>query len=70
MVLQEQMEKSSTTAQNDEVYLQGIKYFDEAIRIGTFEYQNSDFNDERGDFVKQVSGFGRENLCLWKNQRS
>ena len=35
--------------------IHGIKYFDEAIRIGTFEYQNADFDDDnRGDFVKQV----------------
>ena len=32
MVLQEQMEKSSTVAKNDEVYYKGIHYFDEAIR--------------------------------------
>ncbi|CAB9515800.1 expressed unknown protein [Seminavis robusta] len=55
MVLQEQMERSSTTAQSDDVYYNGMKYFNEAIRIGTFEYQNADFDDARGDFVKQLA---------------
>lgn len=57
MVLQEQMERSSATAKSDEVYFAGMKYFEEAIRIGTFEYQNADFDDSRGDYVKQVCCF-------------
>lgn len=48
------MEKSSTTARNEEVYNAGVNYFSEAIRIGTYEYQNADWDDNRGEFVKQV----------------
>jgi len=55
MVLQEQMEKSSATAESDDVYFAGVKYFEEAIRIGTFEYQNADFDDDRGDYVTQLA---------------
>lgn len=55
MVLQEQMERSSVTNKSDEVFFNGMKYFEEAIRIGTFEYQNAEFDDERGNFVKQLA---------------
>ena len=48
------MEKSSTTSRSKDVYVAGIKYFDEAIRVGTYEYQNADWDDNRGEFVKQV----------------
>lgn len=52
------MEKSSTTSRSEEVYRRGIKHFDEAIRIGTYEYQNADWDDARGEFVKQVTSCG------------
>ena len=52
------MEKSSTTARSDEKYFAGVKYFSEAVRIGTFEYQNAEFDDTRGEYVKQVSSQG------------
>ncbi|CAB9502209.1 expressed unknown protein [Seminavis robusta] len=55
MVLQEQMERSSSTSRSAEVYQAGMKYFEETIRIGTFEYQNADFDDNRGDYVKQLA---------------
>lgn len=38
MVLQEQMEKSSVTVRSNEVYDNGIKYFDEAIRIVSMDH--------------------------------
>ena len=31
-----------------------MKYFQEAIRIGTYEYQNSDASD-RGQYIKQLA---------------
>lgn len=55
MVLQEQMERSSSTKRSDEVYFAGMKYFEEAIRIGTFEYQNAPDDETKGDFIKQLA---------------
>ena len=55
MVLKEQMERSSATKRNDEVYFTGMQYFAEAIRIGTYEYQNAPQDNTKGDFIKQLA---------------
>lgn len=54
MVLQEMMENTTLDENN---YFKGIRYFEEAIRIGSTEYESaSDVEDEeKGNYVKQLA---------------